>query len=398
MQCSIVINSGVKKLINRKPQKNKKKDNAVSKSGIAKEIHALKEQVSKLKQENKKLKNTGQPFDESESKYRSLFEMSDDAILVIEDERFVDCNRAVVKMLGYKNKEELLNTHPSELSPKRQPDGRLSYEKAGEMMALAIKNGSHRFEWIHTKANGEDFPVKVWLSCVRYKGKILINTIWRDLTEKKKTESVILKSIAEKEILLKEIHHRVKNNLQIICSLLNLQSENIDNVRLKQILQQSKYRIESMAKIHEMFYKTQDMSKINFADYVLELATALISSTKGNKNNIKLKIDFKDVYFTINAAIPIGLLINEIITNSLKHGIKGNKKGEILISITEKTDKKLEMRIGDNGIGYASDFNPKNLNSLGFQIISSLVGQLNGTIEKEKSSVGTYYAINFERV
>lgn len=388
----------MKKLINHKHQKTKKTSVAISKSELAKKIHSLKEQLSRLKKENKNFKKIEQTLDESESKYRSLFEMSDDAILVIENEKFVDCNRAVVKMLGYKNKKDLLNTHPSELSPLKQPDGRFSYEKAGEMMELALKNGSHHFEWIHTKANGENFPVEVWLSSLKYKGRKLINTIWRDLTQKKKAENLILKSIEEKEILLKEIHHRVKNNLQIICSLLNLQSENIHNVQLKQILQQSKYRVESMAKIHEMLYKSKDMSKINFADYVFELATTLISSTKRITHNIKLKIDIKDVYFTINTAIPVGLLINEIITNSVKHGFKENKKGEITISIAEKNNKNLEMRIGDNGIGYANNFVPENLNSLGFQLIISLVNQLNGTIKKEKSSKGTFYMIHFKKV
>ena len=384
-------------LQNHKPQKPKNKGVAISKNEIAAKINALKKQISSLKQENKNFKKIEQTLDESEYKYRSLFELSDDAILVIENEKFVDCNRAVVKMLGYKNKKELLNTHPSELSPLKQPDGRLSYEKAGVMMALALKNGSHHFEWIHTKANGENFPVEVWLSSLKYKGKTLINTIWRDLTEKKKAENLILKSIIEKEILLKEIHHRVKNNLQIICSLLNLQSANIENEQLKQILLQSKYRIESMAKIHEMLYQTGDMSKINFADYVLELVSTLVYSTKGMQSNFKLKIDIKDIYFTIETAIPLGLLINEIITNSLKHGFKENKKGEIIIRITENKNKNLEMRIGDNGIGYMNDLVPKNLNSLGFQLILGLVEQLNGTIKKERSSKGTYYIINFKK-
>ncbi|MCE9540063.1 MAG: PAS domain S-box protein, partial [Bacteroidetes bacterium] len=344
-----------------KPLKKTKIDFAESK--LSKDPLALKEQIKKLKKENKKLNTVKQTVNESESKYRSLFEMSDDAILVIENEKFVDCNRAVVKMLGYKNKAEVLNTHPSELSPLKQPDGRLSYEKAEEMMGLALKNGSHHFEWIHTKANGENFPVEVWLCSMQHNKKTLINTIWRDLTEKKKAENLILKNIAEKEILLKEIHHRVKNNLQIISSLLSLQAANINEDRLKQILEQSKYRIESMAKIHEMLYNTQDMSEINFADYVLELVHRLIYSTKETHQNIKLKVDIKSIYFTINTAIPLGLLINEIITNSLKHGITENSKGEISVSITEKNDQKLEMRISDNGIGYASSFDAKNFNS-----------------------------------
>lgn len=376
----------------------KKTKSDIAKSKVSKDTLALKVQIDKLKKDNKNLNKVKQTVNESESKYRSLFEMSGDAILVIENERFVDCNRAVVKMLGYKNKAEVLNTHPSELSPLKQPDGQLSYKKAEEMMALALRNGNHHFEWIHTKANGENFPVEVWLCSLQHNKKTLINTIWRDLTEKKKAENLILKNIAEKEILLKEIHHRVKNNLQIISSLLSLQAASINDDRLKQILEQSKYRIESMAKIHEMLYNTKDMSKINFADYVLELAHRLIYSTKETHQNIKLKVNIKNIYFTINMAIPLGLLINEIITNSLRHGIKENNKGEIKVSITEKNDQKLEMRIADNGIGYASDFDSKNLDSLGFQLILSLVSQMNGTIKKEKSNKGTSYIIKFERV
>lgn len=388
----------MKNVINEKSPKKIKKTIVILQKGTSKRIDILNKKVLKLEQENKSLKKQTQLLDERESKYHSLFEMSNNAILVIENQRFIDCNRAVVKMLGYKNKKELLNTHPSELSPQKQPDGRYSYEKAEEMIALAIKNGIHHFEWIHTKANGEDFPVEVLLGALRYKGRILLNTIWKELTEKKKAESEILKSIAEKEILIKELHHRVKNNLQIVCSLLNLQSENINNEELKQILLQSKYRIESMAKIHEMVYKTQDMSKINFAEYVHEFVSALIFSIKGLTNNIKLKISIKDVYFTINTAIPLGLLINEIITNSLKHGIKENKKGEININIIEKENENMQMFIGDNGIGYKNDFKARNYSSLGFQIMSGIVDQLKGNVKKEKSPRGTYYAITFKRV
>ncbi len=388
----------MKKQVKKNTLKKRKEKISISERKAEVKFRTLKEQLSKLKKENKHLKNSHLTKKDSESKYRSLFEMSGDAILVIENETFVDCNKAVVKMLGYKNKKELLNTHPSELSPLKQPDGRLSFEKAEEMMALAIKNGSNHFEWIHKRSNNEEFPVEVWLCSLKHSGKTLINCIWRDLTEKKKAENVILKNITEKEILLKEIHHRVKNNLQIICSLLNLQSSAVNNETLKQILQQSKYRIESMAKIHEMLYKTNDMSKINFSTYIPELIDTLIFSTKGPENNIKLKLVIEEKFFTINTAIPLGLLINEIVTNSLKHGIKGNEKGEISISIKKKSDMKLTLRIGDNGIGYKNNFVANDITTLGFQLILSLVEQLNGKIEKEKTSKGTYYNIEIEKI
>lgn len=134
-------------------------------------------------------------LEESENKYRELFEKSKDAILIIEKGKFVDCNQATVDMLGYNNKHELLQTHPSELSPKNQPDGQPSNEKANKMMRIAIEKGSNRFEWDHVKANGDVFPVEVLLTPVTTeKGKKILHTVWRDITERKKAESAIKES------------------------------------------------------------------------------------------------------------------------------------------------------------------------------------------------------------
>lgn len=379
-----------------KSDTNKIKKASNNKNDVSKKILSLQRKISELKKENNKIKKN--KASDTASKYRSLFEMSDNAILVIENGKFVDCNKAVVKMLGYKTKKELLNTHPSQLSPLKQPDGRLSHEKAEEMISLAIKNGSNHFEWVHTKANGENFYVEVWLCALQYKSKTIINTIWRDLTEIKKAEEIILKNITEKEILLKEIHHRVKNNLQIICSLLNLQASKSENRLVKSVLLQSKSRVESMSKIHEMLYKTNDFGRINFSKYVFELANSLIYSIKGEIKNINLKIEITDIYFPLNTAIPLALLINEIITNSLKHGIIDEHKGEIFVSIKKKNNTKYEIQIGDNGVGTKVNINEDKVDSLGFQLINSLCKQLNGVITNKNCKNGTCYKIIFELI
>jgi len=122
-------------------------------------------------------------------RYRILFENSADAILIIEDGKFVDCNNAVVELLRYSNKRTLLQTHPSELSPEFQPDGRLSFEKANDMMAIAIEQGSHRFEWDHIKADGEVFPVEVLLTAIPSERGYDLHTVWRDISERKKLEN-----------------------------------------------------------------------------------------------------------------------------------------------------------------------------------------------------------------
>lgn len=361
-------------------------------------ISSLESRIDSLENQNQQLVKENYHALESESKYKSLFEMSDDAILVIENDHFVDCNQAVLKMLGYNTKEELLNAHPSELSPEKQADGRFSYEKAEEMMSLAKQKGSHHFEWTHTRANGENFPVEVWLSKVEFNNKILINTIWRDLTEKKKIENTLLKNIEEKEILLKEIHHRVKNNLQIITSLLNLQTNNIENDKVKAVLFQSKTRIESMCKVHEMLYSSKNLSSINYADYLQELLSKLILNAKGDTPKITLELYVEDLFLNINTAIPLGLLINELVTNSLKYAFPNDSEGLITLKINTISPTQFKLCYGDNGIGYPKEISFKEAKSLGFQLIESLTEQLNGEIERDFTKSGTHYCLNFEKL
>lgn len=364
---------------------------------LSKEEHIklLEQKIAQLEEEYSKLKNQNKE-NETEKKYQSLFEMSDDAILVIEDNTFVDCNQAVVKMLRCNNKEEVLNTHPSDLSPEKQPDGRLSFEKAQEMMDIALLNGSHHFEWIHTRADGENFPVEVWLSKVNYDGKILINTIWRDLTEKKKAEATILNNIKEKEVLLQEIHHRVKNNLQIINSLLNLQASTIDDNHTKNLLLECKLRIESMSKVHEMLYSSNNFSDINYEDYLNEMLQQIIKNHTNTNSNINYEVSVNHLHLDVNTAIPLGLIINEMVTNSLKYAFKGIKNGHISIFMQKLSNEAIEFKYNDNGVGYSTNITFENAKTLGLQLILALVDQLNGTIIRNRNNKGTSYKVLFE--
>ena len=164
-----------------------------------------------------------QELQQSDNKYRDLFEKSADAILIIKNKRFVDCNQAAVEMLRYNNKKELLNTHPSELSPEKQPDGRLSYEKADEMMKIAFEKGSNRFEWDHKRADNEVFPVEVLLTAISIDEKNhILYTVWRDITDRKKAEDALkksnraLKMLSECNLTLVRCHDK-KQLLKNIC-------------------------------------------------------------------------------------------------------------------------------------------------------------------------------------
>jgi len=206
------------------------------------------------------------------------------------------------------------------------------------------------------------------------------------------------KKLIEKETLLKEIHHRVKNNFQTVSSLLSLQSRSTKEEDTKLVLKATKDRVISMAMIHEMLYMREDLSKIEYKTYVQELSQYLIKSIKGIENKIKLTINITDIKLGIDTAIPLGLLINEAVTNALKYGIVDDNEGEIHIAITKEVGKEYVLKIGDNGVGFPESVNYKTTKSLGLKLIYNLTRQLKGTIQRDVSKKGTNYVIKFQEI
>lgn len=200
-------------------------------------------------------------------------------------------------------------------------------------------------------------------------------------------------SLKEKEHLLKEIHHRVKNNLQIISSLLNLQSDNSSDEKFLAMIRESKNRIMSMALIHEMLYVTKDLSHINIHAYITKLCNSVYQSyqTKDSLVEFVYNID-EDLYFEIDNMIPIGLILNEILSNSFKYAFP-NKKGIIEVHFQKNGDN-YRMIAKDNGIGIPKSFNAKETKTLGSQLIYMLTDQLDGKLKLE-SSKGTKYTLEF---
>ncbi|MDC6367477.1 MULTISPECIES: sensor histidine kinase [Flavobacteriaceae] len=213
-----------------------------------------------------------------------------------------------------------------------------------------------------------------------------------------KSRNEIQERIEEKETLLKEVHHRVKNNLQTVSSLLSLQSRTIADEKISSIIKSSQNRVVSMAIVHEMLYKRDDyLSKIELKPYVKELIEYLIRSVKGNTNNVQIDLNIEEHKLSIDTVIPLGLIINETITNALKYGIT-NEKGKITLSLKNLSDNRYELYLGDNGIGYSENFDPKNAKSLGLKLIYNLTRQLKGTLARDLSKKGTYYRIEFEEI
>ncbi len=198
----------------------------------------------------------------------------------------------------------------------------------------------------------------------------------------------------KKQLFLKEIYHRVKNNLQIVISLLSLQSQKIDDRKVKEFFNESQNRIKSMAFIHEKLYKIKDLAGINFKEYIQDLTSNLFRSYGVNPGNINLKLDIVDVILDLDTALPCGLIVTELVSNALKHAFPSGRKGEILIKLSSDYNEKYTLTIKDNGIGLPADIDIQKANTLGLQLVTNLVKQLKGTIEVEKRN-GTEINIYF---
>ena len=213
-----------------------------------------------------------------------------------------------------------------------------------------------------------------------------------------KTKNELEEKIQEKETLIKEVHHRVKNNLQTVSSLLSLQSRGIEDKDVKSLLKSSQNRVITMAIVHEMLYMREDLSKIEYKSYVQELAEYLVRSIKGTSSNITLNIDIPNVKLNIDTAIPLGLLINETVTNALKYGIVDKNKGEIHIKLRKTDDNEFVLNMGDDGQGFPKDVTHKNSKSLGLKLIHNLSRQLQGSIIRDLTQKGTHYTIKFKEI
>ncbi len=199
------------------------------------------------------------------------------------------------------------------------------------------------------------------------------------------------------EILLKEIHHRVKNNLQVITSLLALQSIGIKEKKIKNLFSDLQNRVISMALSHEMLYQTDDLQRIDYKAYIKKLVDGLIGSMKEHNNEIEVQLDIKEIFLNIDTSIPLGLIINELVTNSLKYAFEGNG-GIISIHIKKLNDQHFLLEIGDDGVGFADIENMGKKSSLGLTLVQKLTQQLRGNIEKDTSKKGTNYIINFQEI
>ncbi len=202
-------------------------------------------------------------------------------------------------------------------------------------------------------------------------------------------------SLQEKLVLLKEIHHRVKNNLQVISSLLSLQARDIADLRSRELFMNSQNRVQTMALIHERLYQSDDLSKLDFAEYIPTLAESLFSTYKTEHQNIALRVDVEDLLIELDQAIPCGLMINELVTNALKYAFPNMEQGTISIGLRAVEGDTIELNVVDDGIGLPEDISTRSEKSLGLQLINILTRQLRGQLEIKNPDRGTHFCITF---
>ena len=234
----------------------------------------------------------------------------------------------------------------------------------------------------------------------------------REILERRKSDEQLKLSLREKEVLLKEIHHRVKNNLQVISSMLSLQRNTIEDQAVREILRVSQGRVRSMATIHELLYRSEDFAHIDFAGYVQTLASQLFRSYAVSQTDVQLKLEIRPLSFSIDTAIPCGLIINELISNALKYAFPDGRQGIIRVvleacpeaadvdthSDAEPARKsslpKVCLTVSDDGIGLPLNVNPSKSSTLGLMLVTTLADQLNGTLEVRRGQ-GTAFKISF---
>jgi PAS domain S-box-containing protein len=329
---------------------------------------------------------------ESEKRYRELFiNLSDAIIIVNENNDILEMNPEASNLFGLQLKKERVINLYDFIERKDIKKTRLKSKElreTGEIKGLEIDiiDAKARKKTVELSSNA------VYVDGV-FKGS---RDILRDVTEKKIINDELRISLKQKEVLLKEVHHRVKNNLQVISSILNLQSSYVEDKKTLDILRESQNRVKSMSFIHENLYRTKDFNKIDFTEYIENLTKSMIHSYQYSENNISLILDLDNVLLSIDISIPCGLIINELLSNALKYAFPIKKTGTILISVKKQSNKRIQIIVEDNGVGYTKGLDSENEGSLGMLLVRTLIEQIDGKIELLKHS-GTKYLITFDR-
>jgi PAS domain S-box-containing protein len=335
------------------------------------------------------LKDSQRALRESEAKHRTIYENIQDVYYEIDlDGTVLEVSPSVESVLGYQ-RQEMIGRSFFEMfaSPEQQREFLRLIRERGTLadyeFILLGKSSSRPCALTSKLIAGEDGSVPR-----------IIGTI-RDIHLRKEAEELLKASLREKEVLLKEIHHRVKNNMQVISSLLSLQAAEIEDKKTRELFMESQNRVKSMALIHEKLYHSETLSRVDFGEYVRDLSASLIRTYASG--NVSLAVDAEDIFLGVDVAIPCGLIVNELVSNSLKHAFVDERSGTISIAFHFTETDECLLSVADNGVGLPKNFDFATSRSLGVTLVQTLTKQLHGVLNIE-STGGTVFVIRFPRI
>ena len=338
-------------------------------------------------------KRAAAAFQEAERKYRELVDVSLMGIYITQNHILKFCNQRMAEIFGYDRPEDILGIHISRLVlPESWPivDQQVQLRESGQ-----VERVQYQFKGV--KKDGTVIDVGVLGGRILHEGRPAIQGCLIDITDRIRTVEQIRSALKEKEVLLREIHHRVKNNMQIISSLLNLQATQLKDKKDLFLFKETQNRIRSLALVHEKLYQSKNLAMIDFAEYIRSLITYLWQFFMIDSETIRLHLELEEAYFDINTAIPCGLIVNELVSNILRHAFPVGRKGEARIVLARAGGNKWMLVVQDDGIGFPENLDFRKSETLGMQIVTMLVQQLDGTIELEREE-GTTFKIVFEEL
>jgi PAS domain S-box-containing protein len=358
---------------------------------------ALKAEIKEHKTTQRKLEQQQRKTTEQKAKLESIFNSTENLMMWTVNQEYLitGMNKNFVSWMD-KFYSQKVNIGDNIMTVLQKYLDRDFYQGQLQAFTNGFKGRPQQFEFALRNSDDHTIWLQAFLNPVYMDGKLEeLSCLLYDNTERREIDKKVRDSLKEKEILLQEVHHRVKNNLQVISSILNLQSSYVEDETTLEVLRESQQRIKSMSFIHETIYRTADFSKLEFTDYIKTIANNLIQSYHTRDVAVEFVSDMDLVYLNLDQSIPCGLILNELVSNALKYAFKGRKKGRLEIQLHE-TNGEITLLVKDDGVGLSENFNYEKTNSLGIQLVYTLIEQLDGTIDVTNKN-GAAFLIKFHR-
>jgi PAS domain S-box-containing protein len=359
-------------------------NSAILRSKVAVFVHLCRKAA--LEESNRALR-------ESEERARAVLNSALSAVVVIDSEgRITEWNAEAERMFERTRLEALGQKLSETIIPPRYREahrrGLERYLNTGEGQVV-----NRLVEMSALRRDGSEFPVELSISPLKAGNVVTFCGFITDITERRRAEEQIKASLQEKEVLLKEIHHRVKNNLQVICSLLNLQSGYIRDSQALTLFRESESRIRSMAMIHEKLYQNESLSRVDFSEYLSSLSSLLFTTYVADPASVRLMTHLDPVFLDIDTALPLGLIVNELVSNSLKYAYPEGRSGVVELTLRAGQENQYTLSVRDHGVGLPDGFDVNTNDTLGLHLVNILSAQLGATLSVESNGQGTIFEV-----